>query len=172
MSDKPENDAAENLKATPTPEQTANFAAMSAKLDAQEAKIAEMEHKAAREKAVGEALERLEGRPLGADPAAKFGQRYDELGAEGFKLYIDDFAATFAALGGNDSEKAVAFAGDVSRTPEAALAYTEQGTEAVEHAAKFAAEHKELAERGMIRHSAEAYVLSNMVRAGFKAPKA
>lgn len=150
----------------------AKFAKQQGKLDAQAAEIAEMKREKARDKAVADALLRLEGRPLGSNPEAKFGKRFDELGAEGFKLYVDDFAATFGALGNVGSDKAAAFAGQTANVPEVALAYTEQGTEAVEKAAKFAAEHKELSEHGMTRHSVDAYVRSNMTRAGFKAAAA
>lgn len=149
----------------------AHFAAMQAKIDAQEAKLAQMAHDAERKAAVDVALERLEGRPLGADPAGKFSRRFDELGAEGFKLYVDDLAGMFGALPSGAGAKAAAFAGQTAAAPESALAYTEQGAEAVERAAKFAAEHRELAARGMTRHGEEAYVRSNMARAGFRAPK-
>ena len=149
----------------------AQFAAMQAKIDAQEAKLEQMQHAAARKSAVDNALERLEGRPLGSDPAAKFGRRFDELGAEGFKLYVDDLAGMFGKIPAGADAKAAAFAGQAAAASEAALAYTDQGADAVERASKFSAEHRELVARGMTRHSEEAYVRSNMTRAGFRAPK-
>jgi len=153
------------------PKDGAQFAAMQAKIDAQEAKLAQMEHETARKSAVDEALVRLEGRPLGADPAAKFGKRFDELGAAGFKLYVDDLAGMFGKMPAGAAGKAAAFAGQSAAAPESALSYTDQGAEAVERATKFAAEHRELAARSMTRKSEEAYVRSNMARAGFKSPK-
>ena len=149
----------------------AQFAAMQAKIDAQEVKLAQMEHETARKTAVDDALVRLEGRPLGSDPSAKFGKRFDELGAAGFKLYVNDLAGMFGKMPSGAAGKAAAFAGQAAAAPESALSYTDQGADAVERAAKFAAEHRELAARSMTRKSEEAYVLSNMARAGFKSPK-
>ena len=154
-----------------TPKTSAQFAALHGKIDAQAAKIEAMEREASRKVAVADALTRLEGRALGSDPEAKFAKRFDELGAEGFKLYVDDFAATFGVLSGADG-KASAFASQSRNIPEAALAYTEQGTEAVEKATKFAAEHTELSDHRLTRTSVDAYVRSNMTRAGFKAAPA
>jgi len=158
----------EAMKNDPT--KSAKFAAMQAKLDAQEAKLAEMERQVARKEAVDEAMLRLEGRPLGADPAAKFGKRFDELGAQGFKLYVDDLASMFGKMPTSATSKANAFAGQ-DGVSEVVLAYTDQGAEASEKAAKFSAEHRELVRHNATRHDEASYVRSNMVRAGFKAPK-
>jgi hypothetical protein len=149
----------------------AKFAALAAKVDAQDVEIAQMKNDAARKAAVDEALLRLDGRPLGADPAEKFGERFDELGAAGFRLYVNDLAGMFGKMPSGAAGKAAAFAGQAAAAPESALSYTDQGADAVERAAKFAAEHRELAARSMTRKSEEAYVRSNMARAGFKPSK-
>ena len=153
-----------------TPEAAAQFAALQGKIDAQDAKIAAMENDKNREKAIADALARLDGRPLGANPEEKFGKFFDAHGAEAFAAYVDEYESTFATLSGNANSKAEAFSADNSNAPEVALAYTEQGTEAVTKAASFAAEHKTLA--GRVRMNEKAYVEFNMTRVGFKAPKA
>jgi len=159
------------MKQTPA-QLPAQFAAMQGKIDAQDAKIAAMEQTTQREKAIVEALARLADRPLGADPEAKFGKFYDDHGAEAFAAYINEYASTFAAIAGNSDSKALAFSKTSSPVSKLALSYTEAGTEAVDKAATFSAEHEQLSTRGLTRMSEEKYVAFNMHRLGFEAPAA
>lgn len=169
MSDEKKQDAAENMKAAAD---VTKFAAMQGELDALKAKDAERDAKDQRRDDVADALQRLEGKPLGADLEGKLVAFHAEHGGAAFKSYVDSMCDTFAAIGEESGDKSAAFAADKSKAPEAALAYTELGQEAVEKAAMFAAQHKQLAERGFTRHSEEAFVRSNMTRAGFKVPAA
>lgn len=172
-----EAEEAEEPQAAPAPSPggamkraPAQFAAMQGKIDAQGAKIAAMEDATRREKAISEALERLEGRPLGADPEAKFQKFYRDHGADAFAAYINEYAATFAAIAGNSDSKAAAFSLSSTPASKTALTYTEAGTEAVDKATTFSAEHEQLSSRGLTRMSEEKYVAFNMNRLGFEAP--
>tara|TARA_R110000782_G_scaffold253743_1_gene341947 strand:- start:27639 stop:29036 length:1398 start_codon:yes stop_codon:yes gene_type:complete len=149
--------------------QSTHFAKLQGKIDAQDAKINAMETKAVRAEAIANALETLEGRPLGADPEAKFGKFFDDHGAAAFSAYVAEYKSTFAAMSTNGDTKNAAFAAQKNGAATGvALAYTEQGTEAVTKAAQFAAEHKQLG--GRVKSNEASYVSFNMARAGFAAP--
>ncbi len=119
---------------------------------------------------VNEALRRLDGRPLGADPRGQLEAFHKEHGAKAFTAYVESIEKTFGRMSNSSTERAAAFAAQSTPAAEEALAYTEQGSEAVEQATQFAAQHKQLVERGY-RRSATEFIASNMRRAGFKAAK-
>ena len=148
------------------------FAALSGENAALKARLDEKDEIEAARKDVADAVQRLEGRPFGSDREAKLEAYRTEHGAAAFKSYVDSMVATFAEIGGGGDEKAAAFAAQGATTSKVALAYTEHGTDAVNKAASFAAEHKELAEKGCTRTSEERYVALNMSRLGFEAPSA
>lgn len=143
------------------------FAAIQGENAALKARLDEIERVDARKTDVADALEKLKGRPLGADLAAKLTAYHKEHGPKAFAAHVDAIVATFAAIGGTD-ERAADFAAHSVKAPEAALAYTAQGTEAVQKAASFAAQHAQLADRGLTRLPLDRYVAVNMERSGFK----
>ena len=175
VADEPEEEEAPAVAPAPAPgeamrkNQSTHFAKLQGKIDAQDAKINAMETKAIRAEAIANALETLEGRPLGADPEAKFGKFFDDHGAAAFSAYVAEYKSTFAAMSANGDMKNAAFAAQKNGAATGvALAYTEQGTEAVTKAAQFAAEHKQLG--GRVKSNEASYVSFNMARAGFAAP--
>lgn len=153
-----------------TPQDAAKFASMQGEIDALKALNKDRDATDSRKDAVADALQRLEGRPLGSDIKDKLTAFHKDHGPEAFDAYVETLAKTFGKLTDKDVA-AMKFSGQGDSTPEAAMAYSEQGTDAVAKATKFAAEHDELAKRGHTRKSQAAYVESNMCRNGFKAPR-
>ena len=168
--------AAQQVAAAPTPgaamkntQKSTQFAKLAGENVALKARLDARDASDQRRDDVAEAMTRLEGRPLGSDLKEKLVAFHKEHGPAPFKSYVDSMAAAFGSLSIVGADRAVSFAAQSTNAPEEALAYTEQGTEAVAKATKFAAEHAQLVEHGATRHSKEAYVRSNMTRAGFKA---
>ena len=146
------------------------FAALQGKIAALEAASANRTTAEARKDLVTESMQRLEGRPLGANFQAELNDYCEKHGNEAGAAFVESMLKTLGTLADN-GHKAAAFSGQTpTNTPKAALAYTDQGSEAVEKAAHFAAEHKVLAERGLVRSPEANYVASNMARAGFTNP--
>jgi hypothetical protein len=146
------------------------FAALNGKIAALEAASASRSNAEARKDLVEESMLRLEGRPLGANFKGELVDYCTQHGNAAGKAFVDSVIKTLGTLP-DSSHKAAAFSGQTPQnTPKAALVYTEQGTDAVEKAMHFSVEHKELAERGLVRTSEEHYVASNMARAGFTKP--
>lgn len=148
------------------------LAALAGENTALRARLDERDAAEKRRDNVAVALKRLDGRPLGANLEADLMKFHKEHGPAAFEAYVSKMATTFAATGGGGEAKALAFAGHGGTgTPEVAMSYTEQGTEAVNAAARFAAEHAELTRHNIHRKSVADYVASNMRRAGFKVPQ-
>jgi hypothetical protein len=132
------------------------------RVQALEAIHAEAKATEQRQRDVDEAMTRLEGRPLGSDPRDRFQAFHKQHGAEAFKLFVDEMAATFGrAKSDSDVET---FAKVASDTPEVAMKYAEKGAEAVERATHFAREHAELSKQPGFRMSLDRYVELQMGR--------
>ena len=140
--------AAPGTEAMKQGQMSMQFAAMQGKLDAQEARLDGMNAEATRKDEVGQALQRLEGRPLGADLESKLVAFHTAHGADAFKAYVDSLAETFGTLPGTDGT-ATAFMGQHGKTPEVAMKYHDQGVGAVDKAAKHAREWEQLNAAGM-----------------------
>lgn len=151
------------------PKQAEQFARMSARIDAQDAELNRLKTETVRKDAVAAAMERLEGRPMGKDPKAKLTKRFDEMGAKAFGLYVDDLVANFAAQDTSDDTAGEVF-GSQGKTLKGAEKFQAISAEAATKANEFAAQHKELFERGHTQMSAERYVELNMAEAGFEIP--
>ena len=145
-----------------------SFAAMQGKIDALEAKLQEREASEGRKDDVALAMKRLEGRPMGADVEAKLEAFHRGHGASAFKDYVDSLCTNFAARSGGDDTAAANFKGASDGASKVALAYVEQGTDAVAQATKFSREW-ELARKSGTRMSESRYVEINMAKAGFSA---
>jgi hypothetical protein len=112
---------------------------------------------------VADALKRLDGRPLGAEPEKTLTKFHAEHGAAAFKAYVDSMVTTFAAVPRERGSDAANFAGGMpANASPAALEYTEFGTEAVEKATNFAREWQIQNEKGFVRTSEERYIAINM----------
>lgn len=110
---------------------------------------------------VADAMKTLADKPLGADLEQKLVTFHQEHGAEAFKAHVDSMAATFASLG-IDNDSAQRFVAHDKAIPEIAMKYQDKGAEAVERAARFAAEWRELHQGGYTRMSEDRYVSLNM----------
>lgn len=117
---------------------------------------------------VAEAMQRVEGRPMGSDVEENFVAFHKEHGAEAFAKHVDTIVKTFATLGGGNGGAESAFMGHESQFPDVAMAYQEHGTQAVDRAAHWAAEWTDLKERNHVRQSQERYVAINMEKEGVK----
>jgi len=170
--DTPTTEKKVDTKAAPSADLASQFAALAGENKALKARLDEKDASEQRRNDVADAVKRLEGRPLGSNLEADLVAFHEEHGAAAFKGYVDKMEATFAELGGNtDGGKAASFARD-PKTPAPALAYTEQGTDAVEKAAKFAREYEELKAVRGTRMSCERYVEINMGKIGIDKPAA
>ena len=145
-------------------EQNANsvqMAALSGKLEAMEAINRERDTKELREKDVAEALKRLEGRALGADPETRWLKIHEAHGSQAFKAHIDEMAETVGVLpSGTDP---VQFTANDSKAPDCVQKFYKQGPDEGEKAAKFAANWQKLRDHGLHLGSTQArYVETNM----------
>lgn len=141
---------------------TAREATLQGRIDALEAANAERDAADTRRRDVDEAMQRLEGRPLGADFRSKLEDMHTSGGPEAFRKYVDSMVDTFAAAATGDGARAAAFAAQSEDLSPVAASFQEEGPEAVELAAKFSAEWAQL--RGFTRMSEEEYVKTNMAR--------
>lgn len=144
------------------------FAAMQGEIEALKAQHAARDAAETRRNDVAAALDTLKGRPLGADLAAKLDAYHTAHGPAAFRAHVDAIVATFATFAASDTRAADFAAHAPKNAPEAALAYTAQGTDAVQKAAAFAAQHAQLSERGYTRLPLDRFVAVNMERSGFK----
>lgn len=166
--------AGEAMSNTPQPEEkmTAEVAALRGKLDAQEARLNERDASDKRRDDVSAAMKKLEGRPLGADLEQKLTAFHKEHGEKAFGAYVQSMADTFAKLPSPDRATA-AFASQTNGAPvsDVASKYQEAGVEAVQQAAKFSREWKELDARGLTHMPEDRYVAVAMGRRGIHLKK-
>lgn len=163
----------EAMSAMKPTELDSRLAALAGENTALRARLDERDAADKRREDIATALRRLDGRPLGANLEAELVKFHTDYGPKAFEAYVAKIATTFAATAvpAGDAAKALLFAGHGgSGTPEVAMSYTDQGADAVNAAARFAAEHAELGRHGIHRMSVEQYVASNMARRGFKVP--
>lgn len=147
------------------------FAALRGRIDALEARDRERNRIDARKDAIASAMNRLSDRPLPANFRETLTKMYDKAGADGFKVYVDSFAETFAAVGDviADEGKMAAFRSQTTGpVSDAAAKFAAQGTEAARDAARFSAEWRQLRDSGFSRIDEERYIAINMAKAGHK----
>lgn len=167
-----EEDSAEDVAPAPVPgaeimkgRNGVNFARLEGENQALKARLDKRDADDKRNTDVAEALERLEGRPLGSDLKLRLATFHKR--AKGdvvlFKEYVETMARTAGELADDDSAGA-AFASQ-PKTPSVAMRFSSLGTDAVEKVAGFAREHQH-GYRG--RATEESYVTINMRRAGFE----
>lgn len=149
------------MKAKEPKQMSEHMAKQAGEIEALKARLSEREALDARRTDIADAMKRLESRPLGADLETKLEAFHKAHGAKAFKDYVDAMVSTFAAHDGTPIITGKAGA----KTPMVAMKYAEKGVEAVDKAARFAAEHADLARRGHTRMSVERYVEINMERA-------
>lgn len=156
---------------TKTAEQLARLAGENAAL---KARIDQREAAEKRRDDVAVAMQRLAGRPLGANVEQELHDFHQKFGAQAFGSYVDQMVKTFAAVPSKDGAAAANFAaqnGISAGTSKVAEAYQAHGADAVKNAAQFAREWAELNRRGHIRMSEERYVAVSMARTGIQLTK-
>ena len=146
---------AEAMKATPM---TAKFAAMQGKIEGLEARDKARDETDACKSDVDTAMQRLEGIPLGADLRERLVTFRKDHGAPAFEPYVKALAQSIGPL--PDEDDTTRFMGG-KKLPEVAMKYQDQGTEAVERAAKFVTQWENLRTRGLST-TLENYVALNM----------
>lgn len=137
------------------------MAKLAGELEAMKGQLAERDRAEKRRDDVATAMQRLANRPLGADLETRLVAFHTAHGAEAFAAHVDSIVATFA-LQSNDLRTSVEAFG--KPMPAEVLAFQAQGSDAMNRAARFAAEHDELARRGMTRVARADYVKINMDR--------
>lgn len=139
------------------------MAAQEGEIVALKAQMTERDKVQQRKDDVADALKRLDGRPLGAEPEKMLIKFHADHGAPAFKAYVDRMVETFAAVPRDRTGDAANFAGGTpADASSAALEYTEFGTEAVTKATNFAREWAIQHEKGWTRMSEERYLAINM----------
>jgi hypothetical protein len=137
------------------------MAALSGKLEAMEALNRERDAKELREKDVAEALERMAGRALGADPKGEWLAYHEAHGPAAFKAHIEEMAKTFGLA---MAESGATFAAD--NAPEAAMKFQKDGPDAFEKASKLASEHAQLRKMGGTTLTLDRYIDVGMANIG------
>ena len=132
------------------------FAALQGEVDALKAEGQTRDANDQRKTDVAEALQRLEGRPMGADLEGKLASFHEEHGPAAFKAYVDQMVETFAA-----SPRAAAATLQDTKTPDVCMQYADRGPGEIDRAANFARQHAALASRGLTT-SLENYLDINM----------
>lgn len=139
----------------------AQMAALQGKVDAQQARLDAKEAADKRREDVAAAMKRIEGRPFGADPEAKFVAFHEAHGPEAFAAYVDSIVETLAVDTRHDDPRHFT-KGD--KAPKFIMErYAEDGTEAIDRALDFAREWEQLKGSGM-KVSQERYVELSMER--------
>lgn len=115
-------------------EMTPEMAAMQGQVRALEAKLQAREKAEQRAEDVAEALERLDGRPLGADIKDQLLAFHRDHGREAFRAYVGSLEKHIGILPDLDRD-GVAFSRQ-SGVPDVAMKYTAQGPAAVEEATR------------------------------------
>lgn len=139
-------------------------AAMQGEIDALKLREQERESQIRRSSDVAEAMKRLEGRPLG--DLVKFEQtlneHHEKFGPDAFKFFVDSFAEKIGGKSPADPEGSVV-TGD--QYPEVAMAYQDQGPDAVDQAVRFCADWEEAKAHKVTSLTQERYVELAMRRA-------
>ena len=89
---------------------------------------------------------------------------HKKFGSEAFSEYVTAMADAFGDLDGLDAYGAANFSQSKDYIPAVAMKWQKDGPDAVERAARFAREWKDLNNRGLTRQSEERYIALNMSR--------
>lgn len=144
-------------------EKDQQIATMQARIHALEAMQAQRTEEQSIRDDVDEALQLLDGRPLGADPKGKMTSLRKQFGHENFKVYVDEYSKTFAAIPHGKMSASVGHSAPVL-SKELAKKYTDP-TES-ELAIQFSRDYRESRKNGLAaNHSLEQYVDMRMERA-------
>jgi len=165
---------AESMSKHTDPQMASELAKLAGENAALKARIDAREADEKRRDDVAVAMQRLAGRPLGANVEQELTDFHKKFGPAAFSSYVDSMAKTFAAVPSKDGAAAVNFAaqnGVVAGGSKAAEAYQAHGADAVKQAAQFAREWAELKRRGHVRMSEERYVAVSMARTGIQLTK-
>jgi hypothetical protein len=122
---------------------------------------------------VAVAMQRLKGRPMGAEIEKELIALHKEHGPKAFAALVDRLVKTFA-VAPDDADAAARFAaGEVldDDMPECVEPWHGSGAKAVKQALDFAKEWELLKSKGGLRSTQDSYVALNMARAGFKPPR-
>lgn len=141
-----------------------NFARMQGENDVLKARLDARDASDTRRDAVGVAMKRLEGKPLGSDLEGKLTKFHDLVGgnAVAFKEYVDTMASMAGDLPPDADGKNFS---SHPKTPKSAMAFQALGHEAVDKATQFARQYPQI--KGL-RASEDSYVRTNMKALGFE----
>gem|GEM_PF-2148060 len=153
---------AESMRAKTNDDMTVKMAALQGQNEALKARLDARDAEEVRKDDVNAAMKRLEGRPLGADLRGRLMSFHKEHGAKAFGPYVEAMAQAVGVVGDDDSA-AEAFRGHAGKVPEVAMKYQDQGTDAVDRAARFAKDWQELQGTGLTV-TQERYVAGCMAR--------
>lgn len=153
----------ESMKAESKGIDAAQFAALKGELDGTKARLSEMQADLKRTAQIAKAMQRLDGRPLGADLESKLVAFHRAHGEAAFGSYVD---AMVEAVGPVEKSTAAgaAFAGHGGKVPDVAMKYSQHGADNVAKAAQFAAEWTQLKAHGHMRQTLDRYVEIQMAR--------
>lgn len=170
MSEASDGEAEEEAPAAPMGEsmQAGKLGAQMARLAGENAALrARLDEREAAERRrddVTLAMVKLEGRPLGSDLQERLALFHKNYGPEAFAEYVNSMADAFGDLDGLDTYGAQNFSQSKDYIPAVAMKWQKEGPDAVERAARFAREWKDLNNRGLTRQSEERYIELNMSR--------
>lgn len=141
-------------------EQSVRFARLQAQHDALEAKVQAREAADKLREDVAVAMQRLEGKPMGANLKQRLEAYHAEHGPAAFSAYADELANLFA-----DYDGAPAVSGSAQAPVNASAAvdkYSQDGPEALAEATKFSAQWRQLKDKGYVDMTEERYLELNM----------
>lgn len=139
---------------------TPDHAAVMARLDAAEQKIAQREEEDSIREDTEAAAKTLDGRLLGENPIARLTTFRREHGKEAFAAYVKTLDDTLPhPMSGRFNNAPGSDAFDFGAPlPDEVMAFQKHGTEAVERASRFAREYQQLKERRMVNVPLDRYL--------------
>jgi hypothetical protein len=146
-------------KMTADSETAVQMAAMQGEIAGLKATVAAQQADTQRKQAVAAAMKRLEGRVLGSTFEEEITAFHAKWGGEAFNAYVAGFEKVMPPLAGGDPTRPT----NGSKVPAVAMKYQAEGSDAIDRAAKFAAEWEQQAGHG-ISSTQEEYVAFHMKR--------
>lgn len=161
MTDKITQDGADAVKLKADLDATTvKMAALQGQVEGLNAKLAAREASDKRRDDVAKALKDLAGRPLGSDLEARLVRFHESYGGEAFTAYVGEMAKAVGVTPGGVAP----LPPQTKKLPAVVMKYQDKGADAVEKAAEFAAEWRNLHETGHTRMTEERYVELSMNR--------
>ena len=147
---------------TPTQdgETVVKMAALQGEVEGLKANLAQRDAADKRRSDVAGALKKLAGRPLGSDLETRLEKYHADHGPLAFAAHVEAIERTVGVL--PTVEREGRFLANNAKVPPVAMKYQDRGPDAIDKAARFAAEWQQLRESGHARMSQERYVQIQM----------